>query len=186
MWARCVRLAPCSWVAMRRLAFLMFQKKKKFQWKEEAETDCRLLVSIPGRKTLSNSWRPAGTNSSGSLWGSRCPLAVSQFGLVLQLVIHNSLVNSWFCSDIETLVGLPRPIHESVKTLKQVSRQNPSLLCVLFGSAADQQLLTEKNVPFLVFTQKNFFGWVYDSFLFCILIDQSIGSSASALLVKLK
>lgn len=26
----------------------------------------------------------------------------------------------FFSSDVETLVGLPRPIHESVKTLKQV------------------------------------------------------------------
>ena len=27
---------------------------------------------------------------------------------------------SLFCSDTNTVVGLPRPIHESIKTLKQV------------------------------------------------------------------
>lgn len=53
---------------------ILKNKKKK---KGKAETDGKLLVYLSERKTSSTSWRPAGTSSSGSLWGSKCPLAVS-------------------------------------------------------------------------------------------------------------
>lgn len=39
-----------------------------------------------------------------------------------------------FCSDIETLVGLPRPIHESVKTLKQVRVKGTNTLTHRFSN----------------------------------------------------
>lgn len=70
-----------------------------------------------GRKTSSTSWRPAVTSLSVSLWGSRY--------LIWDDMTYGAFFRFWcdcvlFCSDTDTLVGLPRPIHESVKTLKQV------------------------------------------------------------------
>lgn len=76
-----------------------------------------MCVFHAGKKTSSTSWRPAGTNSSASRWESEYSTSVkipspSRFCPFSQ--------HSLFSSDVETLVGLPRPIHESVKTLKQV------------------------------------------------------------------
>lgn len=76
------------------------------------------ILICAGRRTLSTSWRPAETSSSGLLWESRCYIYFFDWQWLLP-IWSNCL---WLlCSDTETLVGLPRPIHESVKTLKQVS-----------------------------------------------------------------
>lgn len=90
---------------------------------------CVHVCVSTGRKTLSTSWRPVEISSLASHWESKCSSGNKSF----QYIIHFNKLKKWFCwksdwfcclllcSDTETLVGLPRPIHESVKTLKQVS-----------------------------------------------------------------
>ncbi len=87
------------------------------------------LLPPTERKTSSTFWRPAEINLSASPWESESdqfPIKVTFIilkSVTLLVLVHTvfSFFLMLFFSDTDTLVGLPRPIHESVKTLKQVS-----------------------------------------------------------------
>lgn len=84
----------------------------------------RFLFAPTEKRTLKTSWNQAEVNLSVTRWASKFPEPevieknLDRFACTVKV----NLLLLWLlcCSDTDTVVGLPRPIHESIKTLKQV------------------------------------------------------------------
>lgn len=91
------------------------------------------LFALTEKRTLKTFWNQAEVNLSVTHLASKFQIQFQTKNLnscnmiltVLYLLcITASLFLCMSCSDTDTVVGLPRPIHESIKTLKQVPLHN--------------------------------------------------------------
>lgn len=93
----------------------------------------RYLFAPTEKRTLKTSWNQAEVNLSVTRWASKFPepkVTEQNLDRFVCSVTVNLLFFLLLCySDTDTVVGLPRPIHESIKTLKQV-RLCTSLCCL--------------------------------------------------------
>lgn len=85
----------------------------------------RRLFAPTEKRTLKTFWNQAEVNSLVTLWASEFEEPkIAQYNLDMFLCsVKVSLLFLFLLlcySDTDTVVGLPRPIHESIKTLKQV------------------------------------------------------------------